>query len=286
VIDSLYKIETSMEHIINPITTETYKKYFKEVFSDKNPPQKKSFGAYYNIVAHNATLTPGKFFWRIYDTSHLCLMTGGMVDTITPYSAKQLMNAKPLAPADMIRDLFHPDDQQMAMAFVAKYWNYIMQLPLQKRNMQSVIYYVRLLNKQKQYKWVAISHPRFAFDDTGKVSGGLILYTDISNTGIKPQQPLLTIMDSANEEFHVYSGKELLHSHVKNLSNLPKLSNRELQVITQMKQGFSSKQIAYKLGIAKNTVENHRQRLLKKFKVNSTIELIGKFGADIVTNYP
>ena len=42
------------------------------------------------------------------------------------------------------------------------------------------------------------------------------------------------------------------------------------------RQGKASKQIADILGITKNTVDNHRQRLLKKFGVHSSAELVIK----------
>jgi two-component system, LuxR family, sensor histidine kinase TtrS len=51
---------------------------------------------------------------------------------------------------------------------------------------------------------------------------------------------------------------------------------REREIIAQLSQGKSSKQIADILGISKNTVDNHRQNLLKKFEVTSSAELVVK----------
>ena len=52
------------------------------------------------------------------------------------------------------------------------------------------------------------------------------------------------------------------------------LSEREIEVINQIKDGLSSKEIADKLGISIKTVEVHRHNILKKLKVKNTASLI------------
>jgi DNA-binding NarL/FixJ family response regulator len=45
---------------------------------------------------------------------------------------------------------------------------------------------------------------------------------------------------------------------------IPKLTAREIEVIGFLAIGYSSKQIATEMKIATNTVDNHRQSMLKK----------------------
>ena len=52
------------------------------------------------------------------------------------------------------------------------------------------------------------------------------------------------------------------------------LSEREIEVINQIKDGLSSKEIADKLNISVKTVEVHRHNILKKLKVKNTASLI------------
>ena len=52
------------------------------------------------------------------------------------------------------------------------------------------------------------------------------------------------------------------------------LSEREIEVINQIKDGLSSKEIADKLGSSIKTVEVHRHNILKKLKVKNTASLI------------
>ncbi|MRG48788.1 hypothetical protein GFS24_27005 [Chitinophaga sp. SYP-B3965] len=54
------------------------------------------------------------------------------------------------------------------------------------------------------------------------------------------------------------------------------LSPRENELLPLMKQGLSTKEIAYTLGISHNTVRNMRQKLFQKFQVNNAIELLNK----------
>jgi DNA-binding CsgD family transcriptional regulator len=54
----------------------------------------------------------------------------------------------------------------------------------------------------------------------------------------------------------------------------PKLTAREIEVIGFLAIGYSSKQIATEMKIATNTVNNHRQSMLKKNNSKSTGELV------------
>ena len=57
-------------------------------------------------------------------------------------------------------------------------------------------------------------------------------------------------------------------------AGLNQLSEREIEVINQIRDGLSSKEIADKLGISIKTVEIHRHNILKKLKVKNTASLI------------
>jgi DNA-binding CsgD family transcriptional regulator len=56
---------------------------------------------------------------------------------------------------------------------------------------------------------------------------------------------------------------------------LPKLTNREIEVLHYLATGSSSKQIAAALNIAIKTIDNHRQNMLHKMASKSTGELVG-----------
>ena len=53
------------------------------------------------------------------------------------------------------------------------------------------------------------------------------------------------------------------------------LSKRERQVIGFMNQGLTSKEIARELGLSHRTIEDVRARLLKRFGVKRSADLLG-----------
>jgi two-component system invasion response regulator UvrY len=59
-----------------------------------------------------------------------------------------------------------------------------------------------------------------------------------------------------------------------NSAGLNQLSEREIEVINQIRDGLSSKEIADRLAISIKTVEVHRHNILKKLKVKNTASLI------------
>lgn len=63
------------------------------------------------------------------------------------------------------------------------------------------------------------------------------------------------------------------------LNNNFNLTNRELEVLTLIKQGQTSKQIAETLHVSYNTILTHRKNILCKTNSNSFIELVKKISS-------
>ncbi|MFM7645510.1 MAG: response regulator [Sphingomonadales bacterium] len=57
------------------------------------------------------------------------------------------------------------------------------------------------------------------------------------------------------------------------------LSKREIEVVTHIKEGLSSKEIALQLDISLKTVEVHRYNVLKKLKLKNTAALVNFINA-------
>jgi DNA-binding CsgD family transcriptional regulator len=53
-----------------------------------------------------------------------------------------------------------------------------------------------------------------------------------------------------------------------------RLSKREIEILKCMAEGLSSKQIADKLGLSINTINNHRRNMLHKMQFKSSAEVI------------
>jgi len=59
------------------------------------------------------------------------------------------------------------------------------------------------------------------------------------------------------------------------------LTPRELQILTRIAAGHSSKEVARALDISPRTVEFHRSNLRKKFGARNTADLVRKVSAQI-----
>jgi DNA-binding CsgD family transcriptional regulator len=58
---------------------------------------------------------------------------------------------------------------------------------------------------------------------------------------------------------------------------LYKLSTRELEVITLIKEGNSTKEMAEILSLSYHTIETHRKKIYSKIKINKMTDLIRIF---------
>lgn len=75
--------------------------------------------------------------------------------------------------------------------------------------------------------------------------------------------------------FGQLTGKALdQQPHQNKIEKLERLTNRERQVLKLIGNGFTSRQIAGKLGISKFTVDTHRKNLQRKLEVSNTVELL------------
>lgn len=55
-------------------------------------------------------------------------------------------------------------------------------------------------------------------------------------------------------------------------ANLTELSPREKEVLGHLRQGFTNREIAYRLFISTNTVNKHVNQLLRKLHVRNRVE--------------
>ena len=100
---------------------------------------------------------------------------------------------------------------------------------------------------------------------------------------VTKNSPRQEMLDAIME---VHKGSIYICQEVKNIlseqmlgeedtaAGLNQLSEREIEVINQIRDGLSSKEIADRLGISIKTVEVHRHNILKKLKVKNTASLI------------
>ena len=67
---------------------------------------------------------------------------------------------------------------------------------------------------------------------------------------------------------------EMVLEESKDLPNVNALTEREIEIINLIREGFSSREIANRLSISLKTVEVHRHNVLKKLKLKNAASLV------------
>ncbi|GAB4260245.1 MAG: hypothetical protein Kow0027_27720 [Saprospiraceae bacterium] len=80
------------------------------------------------------------------------------------------------------------------------------------------------------------------------------------------------LMDAENQSRHL--ANKALDTRNEKLEKLERLTRRERQVLKLISKGFTSRQIAEKLGISKLTIDTHRKNIQRKLEVSNTVELL------------
>lgn len=262
-----------MEIAVEPISKEEYTNSYLRNLSTKKYLSQDVFYNYEPLIAQLPKLATGPYFWRIYHAANYSLKVAGNVESLTPYSADELMRSH--MPADKMIAIFHPDERNFILACVTKFSEYVVDKPIAQRNMQSINIYTRIKNAAGEYKWVNMQYPSFTFDDEGKILSGIIVYYDLSEMGFKIDKPFMTIIDSSINEVFVYKYNGKSDKGPLGIAKrIPGISKRQAEILYFISSGKSSKEIAAILNIAVNTVENHRQRLLKKYGAKTSLELL------------
>lgn len=140
--------------------------------------------------------------------------------------------------------------------------------PDERKNYKIINDY-RIKNRRGEYIRVIDQHQVLELDAQGNI------WLAVCIIDISPDQDKYTGVRSSIVNFK--TGEvvwEALEKERNAELNSVKLSPREKQVLSLIKEGYLSKEIADKLSLSVHTVNTHRQRILEKLKVDTSIEAI------------
>jgi PAS domain S-box-containing protein len=131
-------------------------------------------------------------------------------------------------------------------------------------------YDILISNKSGEVRWINISTLTFpANADESKVL--LHLFRDVTRR--KQSEQLISQMLKAAKDLQ--NGDPPRTSFpVENGQSVADLTNRELEVLSLMAQGFSTDKIARSLSISPSTARNHIRNILQKLQVHSRLEAV------------
>lgn len=164
---------------------------------------------------------------------------------------------------DLLEERIHPDDRDELVDYQIEHGQFIYSLPQEERNDYQQIFQMRMLNARQEYVNVISRHQVIQKDKNGKawiVMGVMDLSPD--------QTPAVRVKRTV---INRKTGEILASTAIPTDQQLTK---REIEILKLIRQGFLSKEIAYKLNLSIYTVNNHRKNILAKLKANNVVEAI------------
>lgn len=132
------------------------------------------------------------------------------------------------------------------------------------------VYYwnYRLKNKKGTYVNIQVHQTPLYFDSKGKPILGFSQNTIMGSTKKQPMVGVCKKMNAHNEYETLY-----YKNYSKNLLS-ERLSNREIDVVRLLSQGYTTKQISSKLNISVHTTSTHRKNILSKLNFKTSMEIV------------
>lgn len=184
------------------------------------------------------------------------------------YTAKQFMEEA----LEGYLNKWHPTDYQIMNNHVfPQSIHFLQNVSCEKYQDLIFSFNYRVLNAKGEYITVLQRSSYIASGIPGKPLGNLGVAFDITHYKADPSV-VHTI-----EEVKQHNGRlfnELLYKKTYPVEEETLMTNRELEILKWIAEGFSSKQIARSLGISLNTVNNHRKNMLRRTGCKTATELL------------
>lgn len=259
---------------IETITQQRFYELWEETRSHVTDDENQIYQFFKPYIETIPKLVLGEYYWQIFLNTQpfpKILLVDGAVEKLTSMTNEELVAASP----EMFFSRYKEEDLLSIMTYIAIIFPKIFSLAPDQRENFNFTMYARVMNNENEYKWNSIQYPALYFDENDQFLYGMVLYTNVDHLMKPDVTSMMTVLDATlnDKQLFTYYSSENKQGIEK---PYPSTSQREKEIIGLLSQGKASKQIADILGIKKNTVDNHRQRLLKKFGVQSSAELVIK----------
>lgn len=206
------------------------------------------------------------YFWMVSTNNFTLLDCSNNLHELTPFEGNEWKDE------DNFMQKIIPEED-LGYFYGANFFmtEFLKNIPSNERAHYKYSIYCRMRNTQNQLRWVVCQYPKIVFDANGNAICGIMVITDLEFFDIT-NKPRLTILNTLDKNRPYYS-VTLEDKKVENL-DIPKISNREKEVLSCVIKGMTSRQIAEKLFISYHTVENHKRNLREKTKTKTSGELV------------
>jgi DNA-binding CsgD family transcriptional regulator len=168
-------------------------------------------------------------------------------------------------------DKIHPEDKPWFLNFESKVIDFFGMLNPEQIPNYKVRYDYRVRHKEGHYIRILQQVVTLSYSNEGGLFRTLVLHTDISHLK-KEGSPVLSFIGLNDEPSYI----DIKANEVFNYSNNSPLTSREKDVVILLIEGYSTKNIAEKLKISRETVSTHRKKILQKTEALNTADLVSK----------
>ena len=162
-----------------------------------------------------------------------------------------------------VLEIMHPDDINLGLLIREKVYAYLAALPADKRKEYKLTHEFRVRNLNGE--WVRVIEQEQVLCTYNNGSPWLML----SVVDIDASHE----MESVKSHLYNFVTGEQIFFDLSDVLTAP-LTSQEKRILKMMDHGLLSKEIAAKLNISINTVNSHRQNILRKLNANNSIEAV------------
>lgn len=218
-----------------------------------------------NPLLENVLSTGPCFVYMLDYKTMTYLYISSSIKNITGYDPKEVQEAGP----KYFFDKIHPEDMDELMNVTfKKIVAYYQSTPIEDRKKIRCSYDYRVKRADGKYMRFLQQTVIVDMDDAGKPLADIGIISDI--TEYKKNNTISLHLSIYQQDAGFLTTSVASEKSVKK----DRISERELEILKLLMQGYSSKKIADQLSISINTVRNHRQNLLEKTKTKNIAELI------------
>lgn len=188
-------------------------------------------------------------------STHKSAFVSNNFETITGYPCEKLREE-----ANFMFKIIPPKELARLVDMGKKALDYIMELPMNERQGSSMRFYFPIIKSNGSILWLMDLFMITELNSEGRIykSGGYMI--DITNT--KPSCIRAMVETVSGNIFLI------------NTESTVFFSKREIELLKLINEGLSSKEIATKLSISVNTVNNHRSNMMHRNEVRNMIEVL------------
>lgn len=162
------------------------------------------------------------------------------------------------------RERFHPDDYIINVAGI-EFHKFIKQQPIKEKKNFKLTHDFRIKNEANQWIRLLVQDYMLEIDTVGNPW----LAMKLCDTS-----PIQDVNANATSVCRNIITNEIIFSLEGKSDSPENISDREKEVLSLIAEGMRSKEIAEKLIISANTVNNHRRNLLEKLNVTNSSEAV------------